>query len=254
MFWSRNLVDADTATWVEEGFAWLIRTYDAKVYFNETKLILPTSDFFKAPKGSSHDAAQVLFDQVRAHMGMSDWSCKLVRQDADPNTHIATGLSVQGVEQSPGGTFGFDGKQITITYSPDLMKWPVSFLNMLSHELAHYLLAADVEHAPGGVDAHELMTDLAAIYAGFGLIQLEGGMTASGYQDAFEAGWQIGNLCYLSSETRAFALALFVLSKDIAPSTALSYLSSSKSKLFRSALRMLKKQPEIVDRIKALAG
>ena len=134
------------------------------------------------------------------------------------------------------------------------MKWPVSFLDMLSHELAHYLLAANVEHTPGGVDAHELMTDLAAVYAGFGLIQLEGGMVASGYQDAFETGWQIGNLGYLSSETRAFSLALFVLSKDIAPSTALSYLSSSKSKLFRSALRMLRKHPEIVDRIKALAG
>lgn len=254
MFWSRNLVDAETAAWVEDGFAWLIRTYDAKIYFTETMLILPTREFFKAPRGSSHEAALTLFDQVRAHIGLSDWRCELVRQDADPDPHLASGLSVQGVAQSPGGTFGFDGEQIVITYSPDLMQRPVSFLNMLSHELAHYLLAADVEHAPGGADAHEVMTDLAAIYAGFGLIQLEGGMIAGGFQDAFEMGWQIGNLGYLSSEVRAFALALFVLSKDIDPSTALLHLSSDKSKLFRTGLRMLRRRPEIVDRIKALAG
>lgn len=254
MFWSRNIVDLDTAAWVEEGFAWLIRNYGASTYFDETSLILPTRDFFKAPGGIGHDAAQAVFDEVRAHMGMSDWPCELVRQDADPETHIATGLAVQGTEQSPGGTFSYYGEQITITYSPELMKRPISFLNMLSHELAHYLLAADVENAPGGIDAHEVMTDLAAIYSGFGVIQLEGGMIAGGYQDAFEMGWQIGNLGYLSSEVRAFALALFVLTKDIDPSTAASSLSSDKSKLLRSALRMLKRNSEIVERIKALAG
>lgn len=254
MFWSRNIVDLDTAAWVEEGFAWLIRTYGAETYFVETTLILPTREFFKAPGGVGHEAAQAVFDEVREHMGMSDWPCELVRQDADPETHIATAHAVQGVEQSPAGTFGCDGEQVTITYSPELMKQPLSFLNVLSHELAHYLFAADFEHAPGGEDAHEVMTDLAAIYAGFGVIQLEGGMVAGGYQDAFEMGWQIGNLGYLSSEVRAFALALFVLTKDIDPSTADSHLSPDKGKPFPSALRMLDRKPEIVERIKALAG
>ncbi|MEM7057572.1 MAG: hypothetical protein AAF557_08280 [Pseudomonadota bacterium] len=254
MFWSRNLIDDDTAEWVEEGFNWLIRTYGAEAYFVETQLILPTRDFFQSPGGTGHEAALAVFDEVRGHMGMSNWSCELIRQDADPDAHVAQGLSVQDVEQSPGGTFGYDGEGFTITYSPNLMKQPLSFLNMLSHELAHYLLAADVENAPGGADAHEVMTDLAAIYAGFGVIQLEGGMIATGYQNPFEIGWQIGNLGYLSSEVRAYALALFVLSKQIDPKIAASHLSTDKAKLFRGGLRMLDRRSDSVRRIRALAS
>jgi len=204
MFWSRTLVDNDTEEWVEEGFTWLISTFGVEAYFDETQLILPTRDFFQSPGGTSREAAQAVFDEVRGHMGMEDWHCELIRQDEDPDTHVAIGHSIQGIEQSPGGTFGHDGQKFTITYAPDLMKQPVSFLNLLSHELAHYLLSADVENVPGGMEAHEIMTDLAAIYAGFGVIQLEGGMIATGYQSALEIGWQIGNLGYLSSEVRAF--------------------------------------------------
>lgn len=254
MFWSRNLVDDDTADWVEEGLIWLIRTFGAETYFSHTRLILPTREFFKAPGGTSHASAEAVFAEVRAHMEMADWPCRLVRQEADPDGHVGAAMMVQGIERSPGGTFGHDGESITVTYSPELMKQPVSFLNMLSHELAHYLLAGHVEDAPGGEEAHEIMTDLTAIYAGFGLIQLEGGMIARGFQSALEAGWQIGNLGYLSSETRAFALALFLLSKGIDPEIARPHLSPDKAKLLRSGLKMLARRPEIVARVGAEAA
>ena len=67
-------------------------------------------------------------------------------------------------------------------------------------------------------------------------------------------GLQTGNFGYLSYELLAFAPALFVLTKDNDPSTADSHLSPDKGKLFRSALRMLDRKPEIVERIRALAG
>lgn len=252
MFWSRDLVDADTAAWVDNGFRWLVETLGPNVYFDETRLVLPTREFFQSPGGTSHETAQSIFDEVRALMGMEDWPCQLVRQDHDPDPVLTPTLMVSGVEQMPAGTFEAAADQIQITYSPDLMRQPISFLNVLSHELAHYLLADLVDEAPGGEEAHEIMTDLAAIYAGFGVIQLEGGMIATGFQDTFAQGWQIGNHGYLSSEVRAYALALFLRSKKITPETALAHLSSDKVRLVRRALKMLDRMPERVVAIRRL--
>jgi hypothetical protein len=133
------------------------------------------------------------------------------------------------------------------------MKTPVAFIQMLSHELSHYLLAPHVEKMPGGEELHELATDLAAIYAGFGVMQLEGGMVAGGYQGTFEMGWRIGNLGYLSSEHRAFALALFLAAKDLDIALAAPHLSPDRLSLLKKAMKMLRRQPDRVTGLKQLA-
>jgi hypothetical protein len=233
VFWSRNLVPDETADWTCETFAWLISELGPKTFFEDTLLVLPTREFFTAPGGESHATAEAVFADVKRHMGMENWPCRLIRQDSDPDAHVGVGLMVKDAPLSPGGTFSAAEGVIEISYDPGLMKTPVAFIQMLSHELSHYLLAPHVEKMPGGEELHELATDLAAIYAGFGVLQLEGGMVAGGYQSGFEMGWQIGNLGYLSSENRAFALALFLAAKDLDIALAAPHLSSDRVSLLK---------------------
>jgi hypothetical protein len=253
MFWSSNLVPDETADWISETFGWFIATLDPTVFFDETPLILPTRDFFDAPGGNSHATAESVFAQVAKHMGMADWPCRLIRQADDPDTHVGIALMVKDAPGGPGGTYREGGGEIEITYNPGLMSSPVAFINMLSHELSHYLLSPHVEDIPGGEELHELATDLAAIYAGFGVIQLEGGMIAEGYQGAFEMGWRIGNVGYLSSEGRAYALALFLAVKDLDIGLAAPHLSSDRLSLLKQGVKMLRRQPERVTALKNLA-
>ena len=242
MFWSRRLVDDETAEWVEDGFAWLIDTFQPKVFFDETDLILPTKAFFSSPGGDSHETAQAVFDEVRRHMGMTEWHCRLERQEMVQGSQVADFHRVEPQDPGPSGTFDIDGNEVVVSYDPSLMARPIAFIDMLSHELAHYLLSNHVDSAPGGADAHEVMTDLAAIYAGFGVMQLQGGSQISGFQDAFAQGWQISHLGYLSSEVRAYALAVFLRVKEIAPKIAEAHLSDDKARLLRLGLKQADKR------------
>ncbi|MEO1494883.1 MAG: hypothetical protein AAFV19_22285 [Pseudomonadota bacterium] len=237
MFWSRRLVDDETADWVEVGFAWLIDTFQPKVFFDETDLILPTRAFFSSPGGDSHETAQAVFDDVRRHMGMTEWHCRLERQEMVHGSQVSDFHQIEPLDPGPSGTFDLDGNEVVISYDPGLMARPVAFIDMLSHELAHYLLANHVDTAPGGAEAHEVMTDLAAIYAGFGVLQLQGGSQISGFQDTFAQCWQISHLGYLSSEVRAYALVVFLRSKGIAPEEAIAHLSDNKARLLRLGLK-----------------
>lgn len=252
MFWSRRLVDEDTAAWVEDGFAWLIRIFGAETFFDEIALVLPTKAFISSPGGDSHETAEAVFAEVKQHMGMSEWPCRLECQEMIQAGQVADFHVLQPEEQAPSGTFDTDGNAAVISYDPGLMAQPLSFIDMLSHELSHYLLAGHSDDAPGGADAHEVMTDLTAIYAGFGVIQLQGGSQISGFQDTYAQGWQISHLGYLSSEVRAYALAVFLTLKDLKIEAATAHLSTDKARLLRLGAKQVARRSDSIAGLKDL--
>lgn len=48
LFKSKPLVDQETADWAFETFAWALQYFDADEFFNRTKLIQPSNEFFPA--------------------------------------------------------------------------------------------------------------------------------------------------------------------------------------------------------------
>ena len=248
MFWTSRLISDDLADWTFDVFEWLIVTYGPAEFFSNTRLVLPTKDFFAAGSGTDHRTAEAVFDDVRRLMGMREWPCRLIRQEGEVDPWLGETALVNDAPAMPGGTFGSDGTEFVITYSPDLMHSPIGFIAMLAHELAHYLLAGEVEAAPGGAELHEYVTDIAAIYSGFGILQLQGGFVA----EQTNQGWKIGTLGYLSSEHRAFALALFMVLKDIDLAAATPHLTSDRARLLKRGFRMLEARGEQVDALRAL--
>lgn len=253
MFWSRNIVSDETADWICETFSWLISNLGPERFFAQTRLVLPTRDFFSAPGGTDHATAEAVFAEVKRHMGVADWPCRLIRQADDLDPELGYGLAVEGAPGGPAGAFWSGGAAIEISYNPGMMQAPLAFISMLAHELSHYLLAQHVAAVPGGAELHELATDITAIYAGFGVLQLETGWVAEGYQEGNVGGWSVRHLGYLSSESRAFALALFLAVKEIEVGVADRYLSEDKAWLLRKSAKTLRRQPERVTALKRLA-
>ena len=58
---------------------------------------------------------------------------------------------------------------IVISYVPALLKRPDHLIATLAHELAHYLLATARDSPPCEKEEREFLTDLAAVYLGFGV-------------------------------------------------------------------------------------
>ncbi|MEO0386682.1 MAG: hypothetical protein AAF281_04010 [Pseudomonadota bacterium] len=200
-----------------DRFYWLVTTLGPATFFQHTRLILPTPRFF--PTGLLGDEVRPspMFDEIRAHLGVNHWPVRLVELGT-------TGRRRKG--HAVAGSFHDGGAgPATITYHPRLKGRPGAFIGTLAHELSHYILAPHVETAPGGEAEHEELTDLAVIYAGFGLIDLEAGAGPRGPG-------------YLSQPVRAYALATFLRLKGIDPAVTAPFLSRRPKAHLDRALRL----------------
>ena len=194
MFWRGDrLVSGDTADWVFDRYHWLIATLGPRNFFEHTRLVLPTRDFFTIRDASSALYAQLLFDELRGHMGVEHWPCRLVARAVLGKNPRNRAFSASAVA----GTFYQRGEEAIITYDPRLLKTRPAFIGTMAHELAHYILSPHAHAAPGGDEEHELLTDLTVVAAGVGVVDLAGGR---------RMGWR----GYLDMDARLFALAIFL--------------------------------------------
>jgi hypothetical protein len=98
-----------------------------------------------------------------------------------------------------------------------------------------------IDDIPGGEGAHERATDLRAIIAGFGVIQMRG---------AAEVGW----LGYMTQESRAHALAMFLRLTNTDKALALPHLDVRQAKEVRATLKEIDADPGDIEALKELAG
>ena len=141
---------------------------------------------------------------------MSDWPCRLVAQPERPPLLVGQYVALKPIKQGPGGTFGFEGDEVMITYDPDAVDDPGKLVAILAHELSHYLLVGLHEEIPGGEELHEPATDVLTVYLGFGVF----GAAAAFAFEADMTGWRWSSGGYLSQRAWLFALGIFLALRD----------------------------------------
>jgi hypothetical protein len=80
-FRRKSIVDAETAAWHADNFAWLIRQFGGRAAFAKSALVLPKPGFFTFDGEQGHALALSIFEQVKAYCGVSDWEVDLVPDD-----------------------------------------------------------------------------------------------------------------------------------------------------------------------------
>jgi hypothetical protein len=254
-FTRKAVVDADTAAWHVENFAWLVRQFGGATGLAHSKLVLSTPGFFVADGESGHALARRIFDQVKAYCGMSDWEADLVADDNPLADQGALSLATVAPQRHALGTFGVAGNRIMISYVPALLKRPDHLIATLAHELAHYLLATTRDRPPCEEDEREFLTDLAAVYLGFGVFLANARFRHESYQAGPLQGWRIGHSGYLPEPDLIFALALFIQTKAVDPNPALACLKPHLATMLRRTLRDLAKRAAMVAPIReAMSG
>lgn len=227
------MVDADRAAWVRDRMGWIAGRMGRALFLTGRPLVLPTLEFFTAGRGEDTGTAEAVVGDIARIMGMSDWPVVL---EPMPELPEGMGHSYQALFAT-GGTFQVDETGAVIRYLPSMMRMPVPFISTMAHEMSHYWLAPLWEDWPGGAEEHELVTDLTAIAHGFGVIQ----MMAADAQ-----GWA----GYLSQETRAYALALFLRVTGQEPEEAEAHMSGRPRKLLGRALDLLDADPAPVNALR----
>jgi hypothetical protein len=214
VFWSRPLVSDDLRFWIFDCFEWFDEHFAAP-----PKPILPTKEFFEAPKGNNVDTASLVLADVKKQMAY-EGPVEIIPLDVLPAEYRIDYQALSAVS----GTHQKTDDISVIRYDPELMNRPIQFINLLAHELMHARLDGLEDAVPGGEGAHELATDLGCIIAGYGVFQL---------QAADEAGWS----GYMTQNSRAFSLAVFLKRRGLKPDSVSPFLSARCNKLLVKAFK-----------------
>jgi hypothetical protein len=235
----KPIVDADTATWHIENMGWLIREFGGRDSPTESTLVLPKPGFFTFEGEQGHALALRLFDQVRGYCGMSDWEVDLTADDNPLAASAPIGVAMIVPQKHAAGTFGIDGNRVQITYTTAQLQRPDRLIATFAHELAHYLLATATSSPPCDDDEIEFLTDLAAVYLGFGVFLANTRFEFEAIGDGSMQGWRWQNAGYLPEADLIFALALFLRAKEQDERPACEALKPHLSKMLRRAMSEL---------------
>jgi hypothetical protein len=251
LFGPRTFLEEGLEEWCLEAWAWLMRNLGGMSRLGTTPLVMANKDFF--PPTTTEGAARgaYLFERVKGHMGMADWPCELESYDRAPiGARLGEFWSVNS--HAPSGTFRIEDGRAIISYASDLVQDPRHLIGVFAHELSHYLLAIIEDPAPGGHQAHELMTELTLAYAGFGVFAANAAFSFGQHTGPYSQGWRSQRNGYFSERTWAFALALFLTLKD-ERGGAKAALKPSIAAMTAKADRYLNRNPDLLAPLREIA-
>lgn len=251
LFGKSRYLDEDVEDWCLESWAWLMRNLGGVERLKRTAFVVPTREFFPPTETEGHERAVYIFELVKRHMGMSTWPCELEPHDRPAGSQVVAQIAAVQVGPSPSGTFRVEQSRVVVSYAEDLLDRPRDLIATLAHELAHYLLATIKEPIPGGEEVHELTTELAVAYAGFGVLGANHAFSFEQHGDAFSQGWSSQRRGYFSERTWAFAIAVFASLKGV--DVPLERLKPNIADLTKRADRYLKRNPALIAPLEAIA-
>ena len=273
---SPPLLSAREAGWILDAHRWFLTHLGDAGHALRTRLLEPVdAEFFgeaadaerARPESESETETEMeteacrarrLFEACKRHAGLSDWDCALEAREAAVVDRFAANLVLFEIDGQPVGTYRAPedpddpDAMPTITYDPQLVAQPEVLVAIFAHELAHGLLDGVDAEPPGGEDLEEPMTDLAAVFLGFGIFLCNAAFDFRQDFDGQWASWRTTTHGYLPEDTLAFALALFLRVHGVDPSTALAHLDPSPRRYLREALEQLDSIPDEVSALKKL--
>lgn len=222
LFGPKLPIDGEELEFQLATFKWLRREFGEPA---QEGLVTPTPAFFPS---DGRRGVETLFEEVRLAAGMGDWACELRAGDEDRSVDAGNDHLIRHQGQAPCGTFQIaerdDGPVAIITWNPDLANDSGALVATFAHELGHYLMATAEQAPPGGWELHELHTDLAAAYLGFGIFLANGARQFRQWSEGKSGGWSSSLQGYLSEGALVTALAIAERLSGRDPLAATPYL------------------------------
>jgi hypothetical protein len=255
LFGGRLPIDEDELEFQLASFKWLQRQFGE---VGDRPLVLPSPEYFPSARSRRRVAARSLFEDVKKAAGMADWPCELVAGASDRPIDLGnTNLLRHEGPNSPCGTFrveeGLAGRFAVITYNPEMEHDQAGLVATFAHELGHYLMSTSPGDPPGGWDLHELHTDIAAVYLGFGIFMANSARSFSQFQDGSYSGWSSRSQGYLGEGALVTATAIFQRLAGRDPSSAGPYFKDYLRKdLGKAGSALSKRFPDMAAAVEAI--
>lgn len=248
LFSRKPPLDEPSIEWIFDTFAWALRHLDAGVFARETFLVVPTNDHFPGRADSARGMAELIFARVAGYAGMGHWPWRLV--DANLVEELPQQrVRIEGALRGSDGIAPAEppkGGALAVPYEPLLVGNPEALIAHFAHTLAHYLATTAPEPPPGGVENWPHVTELVAVFMGFGLMFANSAFIRP--RGCGSCGPAAERRSALSQHDITYALALFGVLKGVTKETR-PHLKSALRGFHRQCVRDIERRG---DRLAAL--
>jgi len=248
----KAVLDEETTLWLFDTFAWALRNLEAGVFYDETILVTPSNQHFPGSETTAHGMANLIFSQVKEYAGLRHWPTKL--------TNIAGGRPVESPKiEIKGALRGAKGimptgepvHQLHIAYNPDQLRDSEVLIADFAHVLGHYLGSMSKEPPPGGVENWPHITEVVAVFMGFGLMMANSANTAKIRSCGSCSGPAVERSNALSQYDITYALAIFCCLKEIPTKEVLVHVKKSLRPFYKKAAKEVMNKTNELNRIRA---
>jgi hypothetical protein len=203
----------------------------------ERPIVVPTEAFFPDPWDGSPKAVQRMFHRVCKYMEVSPNSVDLnYFTDRTPGSVVALDPTV-GV--AAGTWEGGNWQRGVVRLEKSKLDRPADLIGIIAHELAHQRLLGEGRYDSGAFD-NELLTDLTAVFHGFGVFLANNPRKHTGELSRWP-GTDLHRPEYLSEPMLGYALAHIAWFRDDERPEWVRHLRWTPRAVFKQGLRYLQK-------------
>ncbi len=243
LFKSRPVLDEDSVQWLFKLYEWALSNFDADIFFNQTKLVVPSNQYFPGEANSNAEMAQLIFDKVREYAAVKHWPYRLSTDQScatqTPKLKISGALrDINGKE--PG--FVLEEDRLLIFYDPRQVGNPEAIIATFAHSLAYHLGAMGKDFPDNIEENWPQITEVLSVFMGFGLMFAN---SAFVYRNVTCGSCQpttANRSAYLSQYDITYALAIFCVLKDIKSGQAAKDVKKTLRPFFKKAYKDVKKR------------
>lgn len=251
LFKKSPVLEVSSSKWLFDAFAWSLQNFDAEYFYNETVLVLPNNDYFPGSAASPEAMANLIFDQVKKYAGIEHWPTRLV-EDSSASLEFPK-IEIKGALRGAGGVANDsinDEQKLPILFYPQQISNPEGMISSFAHTVAHHLGQMAGDPPPGGAEHWPHVTELLAIYMGFGVMFANSAFTYSGGGCASCYNPAANRDAYLSEREATYALAIFSVLKDIPITHITKHMKGHLRGVFKKAVKEINNRDSDLQRLK----
>jgi hypothetical protein len=159
--------------------------------------------------------ANLIFRQVKQYAGLKHWPTALINM-AEGRPVETPKIEIKGALRGTKGIMPADegDAQLPIVYNPNQLRDSEVIIADFAHVLAHYLASTSQEPPPGGQENWPHITEVVAVFMGFGLMMANSAHTVKIRSCGSCSGPAVERSNALSQYDITYALAIFSCLKD----------------------------------------
>jgi hypothetical protein len=238
--WFRPTCPCDPVAkrWIEDRLKWLSRQFDLYLLL-ERPIVLPTPEFFPDAWDASPKAVRRLFRRVCKYMEVNPDTMEVTLcTDRRPGWQVVldpTASFAAGTWQGAEGPW----QRGVVRIERSTLDRPSDLVGTMAHELAHQRLLGEGRADSDAYD-NELLTDLTAVYHGFGIFLANNPRKSTGELGHWP-GTKLYKPEYISEPMLGYALAHIAWFRDEDRPEWVRHLRWTPRSVFKEGLRYLQK-------------